>query len=379
MKWIRQLRLSWGVLGLIVLLVSLLGANRIMEQRHQFPRAGESPQREPQPNPDKNPPSKQRSIGGLNATGIVTPESDTIMLYPSVKGTVVEVLVTKPDTPVEKDQVLLRMDDRLAKNALTQAQQGVEFAENQLQDATRLYEKGMKIWQLKRDGQLKAIAGAETQLEIVEKHDIPKLESLVKEKVGGEGPLGPKVALEKAKSSIKGLKLAIEAENIKLAVIDAEKPVSMVTQAELAVKAAKSKRVDAELGLDYCTMKAPAKGTIQRVEVSVGSMFGEQKIAPAFTFYSGGIIVRAEINQEWAHRVKVDQTVTISDYHMRSGKTWQGRVTWVASSFRPPRSNSEGPLPVPQTGDLVLECKIAFESDEPPPLLNQKVSVQFGQ
>jgi hypothetical protein len=116
--------------------------------------------------------------------------------------------------------------------------------------------------------------------------------------------------------------------------------------------------------------------------VSPGDKFGEQFVKPAFLFYSGKLIVKAKVNQEWASRVKVDQVATVKDPN--SGQTWKGKVTYVAKSFLPdrdPNGGLEGMNLLQPAAELVLECRITLDPDQstPPPLLNQKVSVTLGQ
>src|SRR5205085_2860378 len=127
--------------------------------------------------------------------------------------------------------------------------------------------------------------------------------------------------------------------------------------------------------------KARADGTIMLVYASPGWKFGDQFIKPAFWFYEGGLVVKAELNQEWAHLVKVGQSATVHD-DGGSGQIWKGKVTYIARSYLPARAVgtiSEGVSFMQQAQELVLECRITLDPDQPTPFLNQKVRVKIGQ
>jgi membrane fusion protein (multidrug efflux system) len=303
---------------------------------------------------------------------MVVPEKPVVQLIPSVKGEVKEVLV-KTDDAVKKDQVLVRMDDRVYRETLNEAEAGVAEAEGKLEEAKQaleLYESGRKAQLTAIEAKKALQRAAEKNLELRKK----AMDAHIDARAEGE--------YEKAKAELDAARWAVQAEEEKLKAIEAAKPSPKIKQAEAGLKYRRSLAAKAKLNLELCELRAPDDGTIMQSLVSPGDKFGEQFVKPAFLFYSGKLIVKAKVNQEWASRVKVDQLATVKDPN--SGQTWKGKVTYVAKSFLPdrdPMGGLEGMNLLQPAAELVLECRITLDPDQstPPPLLNQKVSVTLGQ
>jgi multidrug resistance efflux pump len=360
----RGLRLI-GVLALIGILSGVVGAKRLMRGEIWLRQIqGSSP-----------PPATPTRAPAVVATGVVVPEGDIVPLIPSVKGEVKEVLV-KTDDLVKKGQVLLRMDKELALETLREAEVGVEYAEAQLEEA----KAGMQKYLIQREIQVKKIEARQKELAAA----LAELEHLEREVERARQlnvSLPPNVKDPRAaRLSIDALKAAIEAEKLGLDLIEANKPTAQLKQAEAGVKRAKVLRDKAKLGLDLCELRAPADGTIMQSFVSPGHKFGDQAVKPAFLFYEGGLIVKADLKQEWAHRVKEGMTALVQDAE-GSGATWKGRVVKIGKSFLPKRDATgaiEGVGLLQASQDLVLECRIQLDPIDQPPFLNQKVRVYIG-
>lgn len=364
MKWTRHLKLSW-VLGLMVITASLLGASHVLHAPNG-PKA-------PEGNNARERPERAAERGGANrgsgvmSTGVVVPENDIVPLIPSVKGEVVEVLV-KNDDSVKKGQPLLRMDDRQAKERLEEAEAAVDDAEGQLEQARM----GLKQYVAKRKAQLTLIEIRKKQRDaLMEK--VAKLESLLKERLLATAESDYKAA----KLELDASKLAVRAEEETLEAIEAQKPDSSIKRAEAALRRAKALRNQANLGVDLCVLKAPADGVIMQSLVAAGTKFGEQAVKPAFLFYSGNLIVKAEVNQEFANRVIVGQTAEIVDYS-NNGQRWTGKVVNVGRGFLPKREAGALTELIPQNQEMVLECRIALDPGQKTPFLNQKVRVRLS-
>src|SRR5262245_29582531 len=108
MKWMRY-KFVW-LLGLAVLIGSLLGANHIMNAPRESPQKREG-----------GASANQNRATGVIVPGQVAPENDPIPLAPSAQGEVTEVAVKAPKE-VKKGDLLLKIDDRRAKNLLLQAE-----------------------------------------------------------------------------------------------------------------------------------------------------------------------------------------------------------------------------------------------------------------
>ncbi|MCX7699346.1 MAG: HlyD family efflux transporter periplasmic adaptor subunit [Gemmataceae bacterium] len=360
----RRWRLLWVVV-LMVTLAGIVGANRLMHVP-VFVR-----QTERTAQPPVTPPRAPAVV----ATGVVVPEGDIVPLIPSVKGEVKEVLV-KTDDVVKKGQVLLRMDRELALETLREAEAGVEFAEGQLEEA----KAGLRKYEIQREIQLKKIEARQKELAAA-MAELDHLEREVERARQLNVSLPPTVKDPRAaRLAVDALKAAIDAERLGLDLIEANKPTAQVRQAEAGLKRALALRDKAKLGVELCDLRAPADGTIMQSFVSAGHKFGDQAVKPAFLFYEGGLIVKADLKQEWAHRVKVGMSAVVQDAE-GSGATWKGRVTKIGKSFLPKRDatgaiEGVGLLQTPQ--DPVLECRIELDNTDNPPFLNQKVRIHIG-
>ena len=360
MRWIRHLKLSW-VIGLAVLTASLLGAHY-----YQQPRQGDSPNSAaPAANGQKG--SHAPRGGGVVCSGIIAPENEIIPLFPSQVGEVAEVFV-KSEQHVHKGDKLLRLDDKLAKSKLDEAEAGVEAAEGLLVEA----EIALKSFELEKLAMDNGIKAKEKMREAAQDELAD-----AKEMASVDSKSALKFKSSPGQKKIDALELEIKVERIKLEIVELRKPTAKVTQAKAGVKRAKALRDQAQIGVDACLLTAPEEGTIMQVFAGVGSKFGPQIQKPAFLFYSGDLMVRADIDQEWVGRVSPGQTAVIEDYSNPDVK-WTGKVSFVASQFLPKRDTSAIPEFMQQNQERVMECRVTLDEGQPRRFLNQKVRVHIG-
>jgi multidrug resistance efflux pump len=133
---------------------------------------------------------------------------------------------------------------------------------------------------------------------------------------------------------------------------------------------------EAELALDECGLRAPVAGTVLRVQVRLGDLLGGQPRPPAILFCPDGPrIIRAEVAQEFAGRVRVGQAVTIHDDITGRGQ-WRGRVVRIADWFTHRRSMVLEPK---QHNDVrTLECVIVLAKNQPPLRIGQRMRVKIS-
>src|SRR5262245_6337404 len=274
MSWLIDKRVLF-LLMVVLIIGGLVGANKLMH--NQRPLGVNN--RDPAANVEKAAANNTQRATGVVAMGTIAPEGNIVFLVPSQKGEVIEVLV-KDEQQVKKGQVLLRLDDRLAKFDLARTESGVEQAELLVKKA----DDGMREWQLRRDIQLKQIEISEGRYK--QAYEAAKrLEGPANAKATASAEADYQLALLKGQEALKG----IDAERLALDLINHKKPTNEIEQARAGLKDAKILRDKAKLGVDFCELKAPADGTIMRSLVSVGDRFGEQGIRPAFYFYQGGL------------------------------------------------------------------------------------------
>lgn len=355
MRWIRH-KLPW-ILGLLLLTGSLLGANHLA-------RTGEGNGRDRGAVATGN---RNHKNGSVVVQGIVAPINELTPLAPSVTGEVIEVLVRNEQT-VKKGDPLLRLDPALALDTLQEADDGIAAAEAQVREAQTAVEK----IKLERLGQKLKVDAKRRE------YEANKILLAAAEKKLNDGlSFGTKEEIDAKRQLLKAQEIGIEAEELILKIYDVSIPDYKVDQAKAGLNRAKTLRNKAQRGVDACVMKAPADGVIVRSYVGIGSKFGPQIQQPAFLFYTGGLTVRAEVDQEWASRVLEGQDAIVYDYS-NSEQKWHGRVTFVANSFLPRRDTAMLPDVFQQNQDRVLEARITLDSGQPPPRLNQKVRIHIG-
>jgi hypothetical protein len=87
------------------------------------------------------------------------------------------------------------------------------------------------------------------------------------------------------------------------------------------------------------------------------------------------LFVRAEVDQEFADRVRVGQTAVVKD-DARGGKTWRGKVERVADWYGRRRPNPQDPTAF--TDIRAIECLITIDPGQPPPRIGQRMRVLIG-
>src|SRR5262249_19088863 len=94
----------------------------------------------------------------------------------------------------------------------------------------------------------------------------------------------------------------------------------------------------AEQVVDETRVRAPEKGTVLRVHVAVGAPLGASPKMPAIEFCPDlPLIIRAEVQQEWADRVKDGQACVIED-DITTSPQWKGKVLRTSKWFTHRRS-----------------------------------------
>src|SRR5690606_13323638 len=124
--------------------------------------------------------------------------------------------------------------------------------------------------------------------------------------------------VEEAQEKLLAAEAAIEVERLKLGKIrDLEPDFGPgIRQAEAAVERQKVDLELAKYALEQTRLVAPGDGVILRVMVREGAQFGPQTSQPAIVFQPEGTpIVRASVEQEFAHRIQIGQPVRLYDAH----------------------------------------------------------------
>jgi HlyD family secretion protein len=186
-------------------------------------------------------------VDSVTATGLLGP-TDVTAVGSLASGQVVKVYPNADyNHEVKKDEPLLQLDDRLAKQDLAQAQTAVELAKGDVQRA--------------QDAREAAQVAYDRARELVEKQ------------------VGQQADLDRAKFALKAAERAIEMARLK------------VRQGDEVVQ-------KAQLQLDWMTVKAPAAGRIIDRKVVQGQLIGPPASAQLFTI--AGDLSRLKISAQIA-------------------------------------------------------------------------------
>ncbi|HVK13303.1 MAG TPA: biotin/lipoyl-binding protein [Gemmataceae bacterium] len=309
----------------------------------------------------------------LVCIGTVDTESRVAHIYPDnypAPAKVLKVLVKDGDE-VKAGQPLLELDAEMLRLKVTEAEKAVAVAEAAKGKAVAMvkgYEPEVealrKTLQAKEQGVVAATREL-AELERSRKHD-----------------LVTQAQLEAGQAKVKEAQLNLESADEKLkGLLKVGSPDYLVKQADMEIDRFKVNLEQAQYALSQHTCKAPADGKILRAFPSEGQMFIPQRGDPAFWFLKkGALVVRAEISQEFANRVKAGAAARIEDEADRT-QTWPGKVTHVGDQFLPKRTSGAAVDLVMVSDERVLECLISIDvaTGETAPRYGQKVRVTLGE
>jgi multidrug resistance efflux pump len=350
--------LAWLV-GLALLAGSLLGARHVWRSHGDAGSAREG-----------QPVTSEKSAGHLGAVrclGTVEVEGGLQALTPLVAGEIAEVPV-KEAQHVRKGDLLLRLDDTLARLEVERAKAGVREAQAELERAKKgvvAYEKGIEAKRLEVEARRHELAKARLQQQQIEK--LRSADFRVED------------TAESAAEGVKALEVGIQARERELQAMEDNRPTDLVAKAQAAVDRYQVLQKEAEYGLTKLRLTAPADGTLVQVFAQPRQGFDPHSARqPAFLFKpDGDLLVRAEVDQEFAGRVAVGQPAVVYD-EASNTVSWPGQVTQVADVFLPRRGSNGLPDPLRMNEPRVLEVMIKLSSGSPPPRVGQKVRVLIG-
>jgi HlyD family secretion protein len=146
-------------------------------------------------------------------------------------------------------------------------------------------------------------------------------------------------------------------------------------QAELVTS--RAQLVSARHEVDVRTVRAPAEGTVIRRFVRPGDGVSTLNVTSLFSFAPNtGVIVRAEVEEDAAGGLTVDQKADIVFESDQARRLATGKVTRVAAAFGPRRATS---YETTDRADIrVIEAIVAFDGTPPPTPLGQRVIVRFS-
>ncbi len=338
------------VLGVAILLGSVAGT-AIMQQGGESPsgvtKAGEN---------------------SIHASGNVDVESGLAPLVPSVPGKVMAVLA-KEGQAVKKGQPLVQLDDQRQREELKIAEQALQVSRANLRDAKDAAEKKVKEYELALERAQAEFDAAQVQYKTAY-DDYKRAEKYEREGTDA----GAKVLAERLERAAQLANVQREGARKVLEKLKSMNPQASLAGPEEALKEGELKVKAAQDLLDAYVIKAPSDGEVFEINYQVG---GSAPLAPsdpntsrALVFCpSEALIVRAEIDQEWAFQVKAGMKVTLT-YQAAGSQdfTWTGKVERVSRYIQRRRSRTMDPDTF--NDSRTRECIIRIDPDSKDPIIH---------
>jgi len=312
MKLLRRLVLL--SIGLAALVLMGMGARWMMHRNDDLAEAQEL-----SVHAARRPP-------GVVLSGYVDVEEGIISLYPLQPGRVERVLV-RENSAVKKGAELLRLDERLARFKLEQALADLTAAQAKYEAAKQMPD----LHKSKFAQQTEAVKAMQNRLSAARN----KAESAKKL---FDRKLLSQEELDAALDLVKEVEAGERAEQEKLSSLQKVDPFLDVRQAGALLDAKKSQLEEAKYGLNEQVLRAPADGIVLRVNVGPGDVLGPIPKDAAILFsVNQRRIIRVNVEQEFAGRVKIGYAAEAQDY-INPESVWRGKVVRIADVFMHTRS-----------------------------------------
>lgn len=291
-------------------------------------------------------------------------------LDPSQPGRVVAVHVTE-GMPVKANDKIVSLDDRAYADAVKDAMMSESAAAIELQIAQAKADAApaeFDALQKKIDGALAKVVAADAKLaQMKRQRSLTDSIPVTQEDV------------DSYQAQVLAVKLEIEAEQIRLAQMQKLDRTLEVKAAKLKLEAAQEAVVRAKRYQAECVIRAPADGTILRLQTAKGALIapGASLQPPIIFVPDGPYIVRAELDQADVGRVSVGQAVTLQDDASREPRIWTGRVKEIAGWIAPRRSMLIEPG---EFNDVrTTEVVIVLDPSQHKLLIGQRMVVRIGK
>jgi multidrug resistance efflux pump len=302
---------------------------------------------------------------GAVCFGQVDLEHGVTAIYPLQPGRVIEVLVQEGQS-VSAETPLVRLEDRLARSRLTEAQAALEEAELRLEQARKAPQQ-----QRRRIAQQQDAVEAMSRRLSAARHLFTRQQELQKKQLVDANDLAV------SEDHVHELEAMLHGEEKRLDELKDQDPSEDVRRAEKEVVAMRARRDQAQIGLDDCVLKAPRKGTVLRLLTGPGDVLSGQAKQPAVQFaIEGRQVVRADVEQEFVGRVRAGLGALVED-ESNASRAWRGKVERVANWITQRRSILSEPF---EFNDVrTIETLITLDPDQPPLRIGQRVRVRIGQ
>jgi HlyD family secretion protein len=265
--------------------------------------------------------------------GLVDIKDGILDLHPTVPGRVAEVRVQEGDY-VSAGAVLLRMDDTLARDKVSEAQIALELAKYDADKARTLPEQhGIRIQQAESAITIaKARQNAARQV----------VQFMEEQERGGVPPSRREFIVARGEAQAADEDVRLKDSDLRLLKLNdpniaVQIAKTNVLRAELAVKQAQD-------ALSQFDVTAPRSGRVLQVAIAAGDVLTGMPREQAIEFAPDSPrVIRAEVEQAFASLVTEGLEVEIQDDTHAPG-AWTGRVSHVADYYAKKRLGASDPL-----------------------------------
>ncbi len=304
-------------------------------------------------------PSSDESL--LVCLGYVDLEHGVTSLAPLQPGRIEKVLVQETDQVKARD-VLLKLEDKPAQHRVEEAEAALAAASNQLAQA----QKGVQTHQ-ERLVQQQAAVEAMSQRLAAARIGLSRKEELLRINQANQQEVTAAMHLVKEVESLE------KAEQGKLNELRLTEPELEVRNANTQVTMMQARLKQARDALEECQLRAPQAGTVLRILAGPGDVVGGPGQKPVILFAAAGPrLVRVEVEQEFARRVRVGMPARVED-DTDPGRVWTGKVMRVSDWYTQRRAILQE---APSLHDVrTVECLIALDPEQSAPRLGLRVQV----
>jgi multidrug resistance efflux pump len=296
-----------------------------------------------------------------------------VVALQSSQGGRVEAVPVEETQDVPAGAVLLHLDDRTARLHVEEARAVLDESLTKLTEA----ERGPEQHRVDLARQQVAIEVARRRIASAEHSYAARQERQKIDAIGRfkEDPVASQ-SMASSAEHVRELEEAAKLEQETLRVLQLKDPVLEVTRARAEVATMRARLHQAEETLEEYTLKAPEAGKVLRIMVTRGELLSAQAKAAIQFCPDRPRIIRAEVDQEFALRVKVGQPALIED-DGHSESLWRGHVSRIADWYTQRRLVAEEQL---QMKDVrTLECLITVDPKQPPLHIGQRVRVTISR
>ncbi len=352
----RRWRLSIPVsLGVLLLLASCIVAGLSLRSHADHPSAPSTTAAASADDLHWN------SLGSVDIAGGIT------KIYPAQPGQIKRI-EAQENKAVKTGDPLFYLDDTLQAKKVRLAEIDLRSAQKKLTIAdARLQQVEQQI-----AAQQQAISAARLEVNRA-RLDYKKKRRFKEEKISEDDE-----TVKNAELLVEKAQVGVRAEQEKLAALKAGKREAegYVALAKDNIEAKKVQLEEAQYAVSECVVRARVDGTPLRILINVGEVLGSAPRQPAIEFAAKGpLLVRAEVEQEFATRVRKDQSVVIED-HVTGRRCARGKVVSIAGWYA--RRRTVAPeMPSLNNDVRTLECIIEIEPESAEVRIGQRVRVQF--